>query len=750
MKCKNNILVATSLAMALSGNIFAQDSYTIQNKTLQEALEIISKQSSFSYIATDKLLQLKKINSIENIESVEKALELLLKGTGLKAIIKNKTIVITEDNVKKNSDKDLGNITVTDTVYKGYAEVESTIGTKTDLEWLKVPQSVSLVTRTEINDKGATHLIEALDGVSGVTNTLGEGSRDQFVIRGFDGLNDTYRDGLRDDANIQSYRSLANVDHVEIVKGPAGALYGRGSAGGIINLVTKRATGEEFTKLNLSLGSNNEVVTQLDSSTQITDNLNARINLERRKGDSYVDNVDYEDYFIAPTFRYTPTDNQTIDVDLEYSHQELVPYRGVPSVDGKPLNVDVSTFYGSKNDYQKSDTFKFALNYKIVLDDTITWNNRISYNRVNLKQQGTRQSSTDLTTNSVNQTVNNFEYDPRTTTAVQSELTWKKNNHEFLTGIDYNEIDINLNLASNTLDANNLYDPISLSVESPGFPAFRTNNTKSLGIYLQDVYTVGKLSLLGTIRHDSTKLEQQKEGLSKENLEDDKISYRIGSVYKLTDDLSTYATYSKSWQLPYAGSFINPSLAEFFSTELKEVGLKAYLLDDALMINTAIFQINQEQPQTNVDGDVISKIEAKHEGIELELRGQVTDALSVSTGYTYLNARDKSTNKKPNDVADQLFSLSTTYQLNYNWRLGGTFKYVGERYSGNNEAVKLDAYKTIDLLTAYRFGKQQIQLNAYNILNEKYFIGATGGSSGLNQIGYGSPRSFMITYKYEF
>ncbi|WP_155487001.1 TonB-dependent receptor, partial [Vibrio harveyi] len=172
--------------------------------------------------------------------------------------------------------------------YEGYAEHMPQSGTKTDVEWLDVPQAVSVVTKTEMQDRGAVRLVDALDGVAGVNNTLGEGSRDQFVIRGFDALNDMYRDGMRDDGTLQSYRSLANIERVEVVKGPAGALYGRGSAGGIINLVTKRANGDNFTNVNGSVGSNNQFVGQIDSSMAFSDKVNGRINLEYRQADSYV------------------------------------------------------------------------------------------------------------------------------------------------------------------------------------------------------------------------------------------------------------------------------------------------------------------------------------------------------------------------------------------------------------------------------------------------------------------------------
>ncbi|WP_273986497.1 TonB-dependent receptor [Vibrio parahaemolyticus] len=633
--------------------------------------------------------------------------------------------------------------------YEGYAEHMPQSGTKTDVEWLDVPQAVSVVTKTEMQDRGAVRLVDALDGVAGVNNTLGEGSRDQFMIRGFDSLNDMYRDGMRDDGTLQSYRSLANVERVEIVKGPAGALYGRGSAGGIINLVTKRANGDNFTHVKGSVGSNSQYVGQVDSSMAFSDKVNGRINLEYRQADSYVDHVDSNDFFIAPTIRVLPADGHTIDIDVEYAHQELVPYRGVPSKNGKPVDLPVSTYFGGTNDYQESDSLRVAVDYEWRLNDQWVWNNRAAFNHIELEQKGTRQGK--VTGNEVSQTVNNFGYDPRTTTTLQSELIWETNDNQLMLGADFNQIDIDLTLASDkTLPPQNIYNPVVGPTPDPGFKPFRDNTTTTTGVYVQDVYTWGDLSLIGNVRYDSMELEQQKAGSGKEKLDDDKVSYRAGLVYRINYDTSVYASLARSWQLPYAGIYINPKLAEFFHTDLKEVGAKAYLLDNALMLNAALFQIDQEQPQTNVDGDVIDKIEVRHQGIELEARGQITKQWDISVGYSYLDAEDKATGKKPNDVSDHLFSLWSTYQLDDNWRLGGGVKYVGDRYAGNDEAVALGDCTTVDLMAAYTTGRHKIQANAYNILDEKYILGATNGTSGLNQIGYGAPAEFMLSYGYQF
>ncbi|OEF80555.1 ligand-gated channel protein, partial [Vibrio splendidus 1F-157] len=520
---------------------------------------------------------------------------------------------------------------------------------------------------------------------------------------------------------------------------------------GIINLVTKRANGDNFTHVNGSVGSNNLFVGQVDSSMALSDKVSGRINVESRQSDSYVDHVDSNDFFIAPTIRVLPAEGHTIDLDVEYAHQELVPYRGVPSKNGKPVDVSESTFYGGTNDYQESDSIRVGVNYEWLLNSEWAWTNRAAYNHIELEQKGTRQGT--VTGNEVSQTVNNFGYDPRTTTTLQSELVWETGSNQMMIGADYNQVNIDLISAlvrDQDLPPKDIYNPVAGPTPNPGFKPSRDNTTTTTGIYIQDVYTFGDLSVIGNVRYDSMELEQQKAGSAKENLDDDKVSYRGGLVYRINDDMSVYASLARSWQLPYSGIYINPKLAEFFHTDLKEIGAKAYLLDNALMLNAAVFQIDQEQPETNIDGDVVNKIEARHQGIELEARGQFTEQWDISVGYSYLDAENKETGKKPNDVSDHLFSLWSTYQLDDNWRLGGGVKYVGDRYAGNDEAVALGDYTTVDLMAAYTTGRHKVQANAYNVLNEEYILGATNGTSGTNQIGYGAPAEFMLSYGYQF
>ncbi|WP_337235173.1 TonB-dependent receptor, partial [Salmonella enterica] len=127
---------------------------------------------------------------------------------------------------------------------------------------------------------------------------------------------------------------------------------------------------------------------------------------------------------------------------------------------------------------------------------------------------------------------------------------------QLMVGADFNQIDIDLTLASDkTLPPQNIYDPVVGPTPDPGFKPFRDNTTTTTGLYVQDVYTWGDLSLIGNVRYDSMELEQQKAGSDKEKLDDDKVSYRAGLVYRINSDTSVYASLARSWQLPYAGIY---------------------------------------------------------------------------------------------------------------------------------------------------------------------------------------------------
>ena len=271
MNLPRNMLVASSLAFALSVNLFAQEVYTIQNKTLKEALEIISKKSNLSYVANDKLLESKKTYSIKNIEGVQNALKEVLKGSNLEAIIKNNTIVIKRKKVKnisKNSNN-LGEIDVLGNEESAYGKVDgyvaskSSTGSKMDMDISEIPQSVSVITKDFMDVRNAQTIQNALAYSSAISQPSGENGDTRYNyarLRGGPNLyNSTFVDGMKlahYSLAIPKTESYA-FERVEILKGPSSVLYGASSPGGLLNLQTKRANNNEDKEIELLAGSNN-------------------------------------------------------------------------------------------------------------------------------------------------------------------------------------------------------------------------------------------------------------------------------------------------------------------------------------------------------------------------------------------------------------------------------------------------------------------------------------------------------------
>ena len=753
----NEIKQKTNTA-ELSTNQFLQQqiNFNISETSLAIALKQFSQQSSAQLFYRHSLVDGKSSKLIKGKYTIKSALEQLL-GTSLRYAIKqNNTIAIVgievkntqqaveeiEVELKKNG---IEKITVIGGIYQGYAEHNPTSGTKIDTPWLQVSQSVSVITKKEIADKGAIRLGQVLDGVSGVNATLGEGARDQFVIRGFDALFDTYRDGMRDDASYQAYRSLANIERVEVVKGAAGALYGRGSSGGLINLITKKADGRSVKDFTVSINSEASIETKADLGGQLSDKVNGRVNIAYRKGERFMDNSDYDDFFIAPVVRAELSDNTRLEVELEYLSQHLVPYRGVPSTDGLPLDLGIKTNLSGTNDYQNLTSLRGGLTLNHHFTDELSWLNRISYSHIELKQKGTRNSSP--VDNSMSQTVVNFGFDPQTTMTFQSELTWQTEANALLIGLDTNNLDRETIVAvakdARTIDLN---APQSGATTDPGFNPNRNNQVDSIGIYIQDVVTLGQFSLLAGLRYDTFSTKQTPHQKDSYTIDNNELSPRLGLVYQFNDDVSSYITSGRSYQLPWGGGYMKDTKAEMLKSDLKEVGIKAYLLDESLMVNAAIFTIDREDPVTNDIGVVVDLTDAEHQGFEIEVRGQINQAWNISAGYSYLDAKDKETGLKPNDVSDQLFSLWTDYQFSSGLSIGGGLHHVGDRYAGNSEAVLLEAYTLLSATAAYQWQQHTIRVNLNNITDESYFIGATSGGSGKNQIGYGAPRQVQLTY----
>ena len=198
-----------------------------------------------------------------------------------------------------------------------------------------IPKSLSVVTDDQIKAQGMNSVGDIINYTPGVNNSQGEGHRDAAVIRGVRTTQDFYRDGIRDD--VQYYRSLYNVEQVEVLRGPNALLFGRGGTGGMINRVTKKAViGETFTAHDIGIDSFGASDLGLDTNVQLDNNSALRINLHSDDLANHRDHYDGSRLGINPTMKIALNANTTLDLSYEYADHERFIDRGIPTINGRP------------------------------------------------------------------------------------------------------------------------------------------------------------------------------------------------------------------------------------------------------------------------------------------------------------------------------------------------------------------------------------------------------------------------------
>ena len=359
MKLPKNMLAASSLVLMFSVNLFAQDAYTIQNKTLKEALEIISKKSNLSYIANDKLLESQKTNNVQNIEGLEETLKVLLKGTGLKAIIKNDAIVIVKiEAKKKNSDStSLGNVDIVAKTTSAYLHNNEMKANRTNLSLDNTAKSIQVFNENFMNDAQLQSIENIIEFSSNTVYTgNNHGRTNQIAMRGFSGV-PILVDGLKITNAINS-PVVFNFSAVEVQKGPDSLQYGKSSPGGIVNLVKKKAIKESLAKVELEVNDNPSYTTKVDlgGSLNKEESLYFRLvsTLTNDKGFTN-SNTDTDRIFIAPSIAYDINDKHTLTFSAEY-YKETSPstFGHYVNSDGKIMDSRENTISNPDEEFKKT------------------------------------------------------------------------------------------------------------------------------------------------------------------------------------------------------------------------------------------------------------------------------------------------------------------------------------------------------------------------------------------------------------
>ncbi|MCY0111676.1 TonB-dependent siderophore receptor [Pseudomonas monsensis] len=649
----------------------------------------------------------------------------------------------------------------------------SSTATRTSTPLRYVPQAIDSIKTSNVANYGTNDIGDALSGMPNVSSSA-DTRFDSLRIRGFDASNDFYLDGIRDDSQYK--RDLHNIERVEVLKGPAAVLYGRGSQGGIVNRVSKMPEFGRRSTLEAQLGSEDLRSLYADLSTDPSENLSLRLNMGNMDENSFRDGVSGNRQLFAPSMSWQLTPDLNWLVQYEYSRYNRTPDRGIPGINGRPADVGRDTTYGNGHDFidDKSQSLRSKLTYAI--NDDWQLRQTLGVFKLDSDFDNTYLTGFDKKTNKV--TRQHWQQD-LTTRNVYNNVELEGGfdtfglEHRLLTGIE---------IGSQRRDPT-LYNAATSGPGSSAVPALDLNNpdrnlrhtgrmqvssdshteVESRAVYVQDQLRLNdQWQLLAGLRYDTFDIESTNK---LRNISEDRDSHstspRVGLVWTPLQNHSFYASWSKTFS-PVGGGLIGitPGAAgnsNDLSPELtrqKEIGVKSDWLDDRLSTTLAIYDLELYNRRTTDPNDPTLTIMTgvqRSRGIELTATGNIVGHWYMRGGVGMQDAKIEKDNnglegKRINNVAKHNASLFLTWKPEMGWYGETGLTLVGQRYADNANTTVLPGYGRWDALAGYRFKDWDVRAALNNITDREYYDSATSQY----QIQPGAPRSVVMTGTYSF
>jgi iron complex outermembrane receptor protein len=691
----------------------------------------------------------------------------------------------------------------------GYSAKDATSATKLDTPILETPLATQIVTRETLDDRQTITLMDAVsDNVSSVSHTVQ--FYDDFTIRGFNVGQSIYRDGLI----IQDVTGLetANVQSVEVLKGPAAVLYGRLEPGGIVSINTKRPLMDSYYSLEEEAGSFGETRTTLDATGPLTQDhkLAYRVGLAYNQADSFRDFVSSQNIFVAPAISYQPFERFHLNIGGEYQNLNFLDDEsGIPAIGNRPAKIPISRYLGEPSTrHNGQNRGLFAYDWTLGLSKDWSLVNRLSYNDVTYSQLAAIVATFNEVTGDMTRSVWSPADFFRRTLATNLELTGRFSTGQFhhyvLVGFDFRRYaEEGYQYNGYTVGPINIYDPVYNGITASG-PitncCYSTDHEGWEGLYFQDMISFAhdKLHLLLGGREDwayigygngNSSLQQANgsydpsTGFGFVKSHDTAFSPRLGLVYQPKPWLSLYGNYTKSFgatnALPYPGQPLFPPET---GTQY-EGGVKTEFFHKRVSASTAFFNITKTNVLTLLPGGIFAVPlgEVRSRGVELDVTGQLNRNWSVVGTYDHDDALVvKGANVSsfslaaPGNRLESVPANAGNVWLKYDFlrrlnglSLGAGLAAVGQRQGDNANDFQLPGYARFDGMIGYHFTPEflprarnlTLQVNVRNLFDKTYYESSTGFgtyspdpaiNSRITLITPGAPRNFLVAMRVEF
>lgn len=686
---------------------------------------------------------------------------------------------------------------------------------------LDTPQTVQVIKKELLQEQGAASLMEALRNTPGITLQMGENGNtsagDTFQMRGFSTQTSTYVDGIRDLGAVS--RDVFNLEQIEVVKGPSGSEAGRGAASGYINLVTKLPKAESSREVSARYNTAENARLTADINQAINESTAVRLNVMGQDGGvEGRDVLENNGWAVAPSIAFGLNTDTRFYLYSQHVRQNNIPDGGIPTVGmkgfynadadlNKAKEVDRSNYYGSVNDYEDIDADMVTAKVESDFGDKIKFTNTSRYGKsqmnraltgINALNKNGSNNPDAWTISRSHQGVDQENKILANTSSLNVNFKTGEVEHDLVAGLEFlQEQQISRTLstqapgqipAPSTKPAN-LYNPNHYDVmpKLVYTGAYTDGETNTAAAYLFDTIKLlnNRLQFNGGVRVDYyhtdyealTVATNSSTGVVTKTPTDLKahdtlVSWKLGSLFKPTENSSVYASYAKSLTPPGSANFglsdtgINSSAAKPQETNHYEVGAKWDVLKNKLALNAAVYRTENENQFTTdpITKESVQEGKTRVEGVELGVVGQITDAWNISAGVAHMKTKQKNQQsfgttgeKTVTDSVrwspDWTATLWTTYDI-AGFKVGLGARYVDEQKRVITDSTapanmpKVPSYVVFDAMAGYSFNKNaSLNLNVYNLADKDYISALNNGGS---RFVLGQPRSAALTFNYKF
>lgn len=669
----------------------------------------------------------------------------------------------------------------------GYLVRAVSTATKTDTALADLPQAVTVIGEALIRDQSMQSMADVVRYVPGIGMASGEGNRDAPVFRGSTSASgDFYVDGVRDDAEY--YRDLYNVEQVDALTGPNAMMFGRGGSGGVINRVSKQANFSTIRALDLTAGNYRKRRLTADLGQAVNETLAVRVAALVEDSGGYQRNFSLERKGINPTLAIRPDKATSVVLGYEHFEDYRTADRGVPSLNGRPLDLPVDAFFGNPAAETRparvlADAVSSQIEHRFA--NGLQLSNKTRYTSYDKLYQNISPGAVNATTSRVTLTAyNNHQW--RKNLFNQTDLTMLVQqgdiSHQLLAGMELGQQNTDYLRQTGLFAGQTSSISVPLAQADAALPvnyvlggsnSDRDGRSKATvaALYLQDQISFGpQWQLVAGLRYDAFRLDYHNNvaagvgallpAAAQLSSRDNLLSPRAGLVYKPLDLLSLYVNYSVA-SVPRGGdqlsslTVVNQSLKPEQFTNY-EAGAKLQYSPD-LLATLALYRLNRNNvavtnPATGIADQLVDGQRTK--GLELSVSGKLAPAWQVQGAYAYQDAKLLASvsatalnGATVNAVPRQTLSLWNRYDLSDRLGVGVGLIRRTDMYASTSNAVVLPGFTRIDAALFYTIHPGcTAQLNVENLADRKYYAAANGD----NNITPGSPRAIRANLHLKF